>query len=108
MKRYQIGSARVLAGAVALQAVLLGCESSESPRFVSFQAAQVVQGDQVAPPQAAQSVAGATKRTDDWSEVMRRTRLPSSGCFRASFPSTTWEPVGCVEAPRFPAMPFHG
>jgi len=35
-----------------------------------------------------------------WRELIARTPTDQEGCFHASFPSTTWEAIDCVEAPR--------
>lgn len=36
-----------------------------------------------------------------WRTTMQKTAAPWTGCFHASYPSTLWEPVDCVESPGY-------
>jgi hypothetical protein len=43
-----------------------------------------------------------------WRKTIRKTPLPSKGCFTVAYPSLTWKPVACVTPPKKgPAAPRH-
>src|SRR5208282_5008224 len=54
---------------------------------------------------ASSAAAPAPKGFEEWRKLMARTPLPTEGCFRASHPSTTWEPVACSKALDHPFIP---
>jgi hypothetical protein len=43
-----------------------------------------------------------------WREAVALTDVPAAGCFEASYPSTAWNKVDCVEAPAIPFIPRSG
>lgn len=43
-----------------------------------------------------------------WRETIALTDAPAGGCFEASYPSTAWNKVDCVEAPAIPFIPRTG
>ncbi|HEX8791193.1 MAG TPA: hypothetical protein VF765_09625 [Polyangiaceae bacterium] len=57
----------------------------------------------------ASGASGATAADREaWRKSMSHSDLPGGGCFRASFPSTTWERIACTTAPQAPHMPPPG
>jgi hypothetical protein len=75
-----------LASIAALSAVLSACSSSAQ----GFAPAETT-GNPAA------SVAGSM---DSWHQTLAKTRLPSAGCFKATYPSTQWMRVACATPPR--------
>ena len=43
-----------------------------------------------------------------WMKTMKHTPLPKRGCFKVSYPSTTWREINCTVAPNLPVIPGHG
>ena len=43
-----------------------------------------------------------------WAQSIRVLRLPSAGCFDASYPAVKWHKVGCVHAPPIHTAPSQG
>lgn len=43
-----------------------------------------------------------------WRDTIIKTKVPSEGCFTASYPVAAWKPVQCIEAPNKPFLPRHG
>ncbi len=44
---------------------------------------------------------------ENWRADIANTPVPAEGCFKAEFPSKTWQAVSCVKAPRVPYIPRH-
>jgi hypothetical protein len=40
-----------------------------------------------------------------WQAAIARVRDPSPGCYSASYPALTWQPIACVAAPKVPFVP---
>jgi hypothetical protein len=58
---------------------------------------------------AAQAADDAEVRAQEaWREAIAHTSVPAPGCFEASYPSTEWNKVECVEAPNIPFRPRTG
>lgn len=51
---------------------------------------------------------GTEAAKEAWRKSMTNTAFPSGGCFRASFPGTTWERVACTTGPNLPHTPAPG
>ncbi len=45
---------------------------------------------------------------ETWREAIAHTNVPAAGCFEASYPSTEWNQVECVEAPNIQFRPRSG
>src|SRR5208282_3412113 len=43
-----------------------------------------------------------------WHESMKRTPVPSKGCFTATYPSPQWRQAACTVAPDVPLLPARG
>lgn len=60
----------------------------------------------------AQNVSSTFRRLSakrrSWVRMMKHTRLPKNGCFRTSYPDTTWKETPCTTAPNMPVVPRHG
>jgi len=77
------------AAGLLLSSALAGCSGSTS----AFSPSQAVPA---AP--AAQAAATRTAHTA-WRTALMRIALPSAGCFKASYPSMTWERIACSTPP---------
>lgn len=49
----------------------------------------------------------AAKR-EAWRKTMKQTPLPKQGCFKALYPNTSWQEIGCTTAPNIPLVPGNG
>jgi hypothetical protein len=47
-------------------------------------------------------------RHEAWRSTITAAPAPADGCFKASYPSTTWSRVACSEAPKRPFLPRSG
>lgn len=61
------------------------------------------QAQQIRPTQSEES-----SKREAWRKSMKKTPLPKSGCFTASYPSTRWQEVTCTTAPNVPYPPANG
>ncbi len=58
------------------------------------------------PAQQAQPVQPANSaQREAWRKSMKQIPLPNKGCFKASYPSSTWQEAKCVTAPLIPFPP---
>lgn len=48
------------------------------------------------------------KKQARWRRAIAATPQPAKGCFTARYPSLSWQPVGCVDAPGYPMPPRAG
>ena len=44
---------------------------------------------------------------ENWRADIANTPAPAEGCFKAEYPSKTWQAVSCVKAPRIAFIPRH-
>jgi hypothetical protein len=59
-------------------------------------------------PAATQPAPAPPASPEAWRALMRQVPLPKKGCFKASFPNTTWQEVPCTTAPPIPYPPARG
>jgi hypothetical protein len=48
------------------------------------------------PDTQASSSRGTSEAPPHWRKAMSRTSLPKHGCFKATYPGTTWEEIPCI------------
>lgn len=103
MKTNGIGTSRRSlrrAGALAVGLVLAACSGSHDD--------QRGEPSQASPTLGASSTSSAKDpRLEAWNKVMLDAKPPRDGCFRSSYPSTTWTEVPCGPAPTG-AVASHG
>jgi hypothetical protein len=77
-----------LAAIAVLSALLSACSSSTAPLPATGSAANTIANP-----------AGAAASMDAWHDALVANKLPSAGCFTATYPSTQWSRIACVTPP---------
>jgi len=83
----QAGYALAAVAGLLVSGALAGCSGSSS-----LSPSQSI-------PAAPAAREGAARTTDVWHSSLMRQPLPSAGCFKASYPSLTWEHIACSTPP---------
>jgi len=94
------GLGRTACLGVAMLASSIGCQATPDDDDQPSSAQEPVSS--VTAELSAASAVPVRQSPSEWHNGMRRRSLPRNGCFRASYPATSWEEIPCVVAPNIP------